>query len=191
MNKLELAKKEILSASPGAVLPTSLTLAEIAALTGLLPNTIDRIAVQIRRDALPAVNHDARYKALAAPVVKDFITASFENSLTFLDKTSKEHFLTLVLRASDSGHAFLIGQSSLLITQDFPQDNQVKTLVAWVYASPKDTLAKGEFALSVNKALHDNGREVLIASIHLKNDKSLRFFTRMGFRPSHLFKMRL
>lgn len=185
-------KAEIDNAKPGAIVD-SLNVS-LETILSFDDRKIEKVGMEISQAKLTEPLGQT-YRKLGGVEAEMRLTSSLSDAgrrtLAFLSASElEEHKLTLV-GALAKGHLLEIlvagRPAGILLVRSFQFKDQEKLLVSWIW---RDRVAaeRGEFLSAVKSSLRalSEGKDV-VASIHLRNSASLKFFKDMGFEPICVF----
>ncbi len=161
---------------------------------------VNKVGFSAKRDQLANQVHDLAHD-LIIPV-----ELPVEELCEFLDWTQDEAIERMPFNApgvldslKDSvrqharvGETLVLVQNSEKIATcvgfDMVIDGEPTTLISWVWVKSDISAALKQAILSnITKWLEKTAQQKLFAAIHVENERSINFFSKMGFQPSCLF----
>lgn len=193
MDHFELTKL-ILNSLKGSIIPISnTTLNEIKKLKPEIYSLIEKVGFS-REFTLDKKNPPSPVdKSKAAELVRNSVKESLTRNLNFLSKEDFAIYQSVLEKAVEVGDTFQIvidhQQAGILLIREFSFNANPCSLVSWIWRDPNLSLkSRSEFLQTFEKLVQQTAKHsIVVASVHVKNEKSLRFFSDAGFQPLCLF----
>jgi hypothetical protein len=116
---------------------------------------------------------------------------AYKDRMSFLPLEEQVKSMEILKKASEIGDNFKIELSSEVIgfitLRSFEHNGEQKILISWVWAKAELELdTRAMLQISFLQILNQYPNKTLIASVHLKNKRSIGFFNKLGFVPTWL-----
>ncbi|MCB9061231.1 MAG: GNAT family N-acetyltransferase [Halobacteriovoraceae bacterium] len=130
---------------------------------------------------------------------RDFVINSLLDSyeggrMPFMSSTEKEETRAILTGDKIPWNTVIFGKDhnsplGLMVLGEVNMQDGPRKLIAWIWAAREiNKSLKGQFRNSVLSMLQKNINNDIVAAIHLRNIKSLKFFHKLGFRPISIVK---